>query len=721
MLQETETFIVLLIILSSLLVKADSSVAYWTRAYCMYNAGSGGYACDSGQVSSSNTASCNAANGVQCGQEGDVYCYAQSNCEAGGVTNQGPTNAYNVNWDSDSADCQCKVGTGRWAIPFEPGLQGQCCGDDTNEFYAGTGNGRSCDGTQACCNSASDYVLNSNCVASCPSVTAVYWTDLAGVKINQTQVNDYIMLVAETTNAEGMLVNFTLWEEGLVKCYEDYYSSYSQSGKASLLWKVKLCQDGASDGNKFKSFMSITPSVYLESELLSVSLTEDDTPPVAAISQPPEGSIFNLGEVINFVSGSYDADDLITSTRWDFGDGYTSNFANTTHAFSSGGPKFVTLTVQNSRGKTAETKIGIMINSSADDPPLAIISQPAYSQKFSGMLVTFNATLSIDDITPFNQLIFKWEFDDGSYPYSAKGIEGAYFTKLFSTSGEHLVKLTVDDSEPTSSVETTFYISGCQVPLDGTFEFVPLDSCSVVSKHYFCANETTYYDTMIKNCEGPDKQALTADDCCPRGFYCPAVGAACTERPSDCGSYNSSVECEQYGCAWLNGSCVDPAGMSSCSDYKGESACNADSLGLGKPIGKGLGTDICGRTFGNYLINSSSCKCLWGPAGNPSGDCRFNYEVLKIIPGNVPFITCMKSFSLSGCIAGVQNMNWTAAILPIEMQTNETAQQQCSSGYKEIRCGTAISRLPFFSIANLISAATIIIIYYMFTISKKKL
>lgn len=112
------------------------------------------------------------------------------------------------------------------------------------------------------------------------------------------------------------------------------------------------------------------------------------------ISQPADGGIFNLGDNINFVSGSYDPDDLITSVKWDFGDGYTSMLANTTHAYSAGGPKFAILTVQNSRGKTAEVRIGILINSSSDDPPLAMISSPSYGEKFSGMLITFNATMS---------------------------------------------------------------------------------------------------------------------------------------------------------------------------------------------------------------------------------------------------------------------------------------------------------------------------------------
>lgn len=317
---------VILLILLPAFVKAAGTSASWTRAYCLYNAGSGGYACDSGSVSG-NTASCSASHGVQCAGEGDVYCYAQTYCEYQGYTNQGPTNAYNVNWDTDSADCLCKAGAGRWNIPFEAGLQGQCCGDDINEFYAGQSNGKSCDGTESCCNSQSDYVLNSNCVAGCPSITSVYFTDILGNKITQSDLNDNLILVAETTGAEGMLVNFSLFEAGAASCYSENYTAYSSNNKASVLWRVKACQDGTSDGNKFRAFISTAPSLYKESELLSVNLAENDSLPVAIIISPKEGNIFNAGENINFVSGGYDIDDQITSTLWNFdvyGGGETS-------------------------------------------------------------------------------------------------------------------------------------------------------------------------------------------------------------------------------------------------------------------------------------------------------------------------------------------------------------------------------------------------------------
>ena len=160
-------FLITILLISLSYVSADSTSASWTRAYCKYNAGSGGYSCDSGNVGG-NSASCNAANGVQCAEEGDVYCYGQSSCEVQGITDSGPTNAYNVNWDTDSADCSCKVGSGLWNIGGEVGGT-SCCTDDSGEYKRT----RSCNswcssdsGDDACCNANTKCVYSSTCYSS---------------------------------------------------------------------------------------------------------------------------------------------------------------------------------------------------------------------------------------------------------------------------------------------------------------------------------------------------------------------------------------------------------------------------------------------------------------------------------------------------------------------------------------------------------------------------
>mgnify|MGYP000129575434 CR=1 FL=1 len=648
-----------------------------------------------------------------------MYCYGESFCEVQGYTYQGPVNAYNVNWDTDEADCICKVGDGRWNIPFDPGTSPSCCGDDPAEFYAGPSNAKSCDGTEVCCNTSTYWAFQSRCVEACPVINRVYWTNLKGDEVNITDAGDYVKMVAETSYAEGQKVNFTVWEAGTTSCYEEYYSDYSQNNKAYVLWQVKKCPDDTTDGNKFKAFFPWAEAAYVESDLLSVNTQESNSPPLAIILEPKNGDIFQLGENINFISGSYDEDDPIISYLWDFGDGTTGSQANETHSYigyNLRGPKTITLTIQDARGLVSTAKVSILINSSDNDPPVAIISEPSYGEIFSNLLITFNATESVDDETPFDQLIFRWDFDDG-ISYENTGIEGAFFTRLFSFAGEHTVRLTVQDSEGLSSqVETIFTIRGCKIPLDGEYEFVPLESCSVQTKHYYCVNETLYYDTLVEHCEGSDGIAGTLDDCCPRGYYCPDVGAACIERETTCSDYSTQTECEEVGCIWLDTECTEPAGMLSCSDYPTETTCNNDILGLGKAGGTGLGTEICGKTFGDYIVNASSCRCEW--ESNETG-CKFVYNVNKIIGGD-EFITCLKNFSITDCIGGKQVLAWSAKILPVELENNETAQEQCSTGEKAVKCGIPVSKLDFFDIINFIIGSLIIFAYYLFLFKGKK-
>lgn len=783
--------------------------ADWTRAYCLYNGGSGGYACDSGQVAG-DTASCSASNGVQCTEEGWVYCYAQSYCTEAGTTNQGPVVSYEVTWDADQADCTCRLsGLGlpaAWNVGFESGTTASCCGDDvgsefyrtrvcgswcssdpadnrccntankcvygdtcyssascysddaycnagtwynsddsqtycdaclasgrwniggevaataccgddSGEFYQGPGNSKSCDGTDACCDSSADWAQAGICVPSCGAVDSAYWTNMINQQITTTDLGDTLMAVAETSNAEGKQIDFALWEEP-GRCYDadPYGSGSSSGGSAYVLWQAQSC-----GGNqfKFKASMNLNPAAFQESGLITVSPVEDNYPPVAIIAQPTDGQIFLPSFEITFVSGSYDVDDVLSSWTWDFNGETVGSGETDTHSFVSGGPKTISLTIQDGRNEVNETEVTILVDSPDNDPPAAIISQPRYGEVFSGLLVTFDARSSVDDLTAFDDLIFHWDFDDGSTYEKTGAGGGAYFTKLFATSGEKTVRLTVTDGEGLSSEEEViFSIKGCEVPLNGGSEFIPVGSCSVQSKHYFCKDESTWYDTLVENCEGADGLARTIDDCCPRGYFCSAVGAACLERETSCEAYSDQSGCEDVGCVWLGSSCVDPLSMSSCSDYQTQQACNDDILALGRIGGTGLGTDICGQTFGEYIVNASSCRCEWD--GGESA-CKFVYETNSIIGGD-QFISCLKSFGITECLEGIQTLTWTATCQDGGTGECGTAEgeEQCNSGQKEVKCGAPVSKLGFFSFFNLITASLILAIYYIFLVREGK-
>ncbi len=81
---------------------------------------------------------------------------------------------YNVNWDNDAADCECKVGSGHWDLGGDYDHP-KCCGDDSNEYvitrneYDSWTDEFSWDddsSDKACCDESKDCVYNNECYTS---------------------------------------------------------------------------------------------------------------------------------------------------------------------------------------------------------------------------------------------------------------------------------------------------------------------------------------------------------------------------------------------------------------------------------------------------------------------------------------------------------------------------------------------------------------------------
>lgn len=92
------------------------------------------------------------------------YSYSPGNCFGSACTPNGAF-MYNVNYDADANDCQCKVGAGRFNLGGE--ISG-CCGDDGSEYkITCIGDVGACSGDNvACCNAASDCVYNNVCYSN---------------------------------------------------------------------------------------------------------------------------------------------------------------------------------------------------------------------------------------------------------------------------------------------------------------------------------------------------------------------------------------------------------------------------------------------------------------------------------------------------------------------------------------------------------------------------
>jgi len=317
------------------------------------------------------------------------------------------------------------------------------------------------------------YQSDPLCGDACePKVNTAYWTDMRGNNANITQVGDTVKLVLEGANCNGLAVNFKIWEGGASSCYNEEMQGLStfEDGKAIVVWPVQYCEDGipkANDGFYFEASLADYPSLKSTSGKLTVSSTADNLKPHAKITFPnhdkKENYLFNTNYAIPFTQASYDVDDPITYL-WDFGDGVTSIDPNPIHAYMKGGPQKVTLTVKDARGLNDTDKIEILIDMpNWNDHPLAVISRPKDGFTYAIGIVPCDGSKSIDAETPFENLKFRWYFNDKEDPDCSgiKGLKGAICNKFFETAGKKVITLEVDDGSQASvsTATTTFFIA----------------------------------------------------------------------------------------------------------------------------------------------------------------------------------------------------------------------------------------------------------------------
>lgn len=176
--------------------------------------------------------------------------------------------------------------------------------------------------------------------------------------------------------------------------------------------------------------------------------------PVAVASANPSNGDVPLP--VSFSSaGSTDLDGSLASYAWDFDDGSSSNEANPTHNYTTGGPFVVTLTVTDDQGAQATATVFVKVlnpnqlpvaNASAD--PMAGI--PPFD-------VVFNATGSYDPDGWLGN--FHWTFSDGGEYWGAIAYDTIYTTDPFTAT------LTVFDNRNGTGTATVLINSSNQPPV----------------------------------------------------------------------------------------------------------------------------------------------------------------------------------------------------------------------------------------------------------------
>ncbi len=146
-----------------------------------------------------------------------------------------------------------------------------------------------------------------------------------------------------------------------------------------------------------------------------------------------------IGDRVTFdASGTNDPDDDNVTYTWDFGDGTSGQGANVTHAYNLGGNYSVRLTVDDNKGGECSTDLAgtnVRINTPpvADAGPNLVCCLDTVSE--------FDGSKSYD--ADGDSLSYSWDFGDGSTG------EGAQVTHVYSTTGNFVVTLTVNDNSGT--------------------------------------------------------------------------------------------------------------------------------------------------------------------------------------------------------------------------------------------------------------------------------
>ena len=178
-----------------------------------------------------------------------------------------------------------------------------------------------------------------------------------------------------------------------------------------------------------------------------------NVPPSAVLGATPTTGKQNL--TVSFTSSdSTDADGVITSRSWNFGDGTGSSDANPTKTYTTAGTFTATLTLTDNAGavSTASTTITVTPN----QPPTAVITGGPLTGK-APLPAAFSAAQSSDpDGLP---LSYAWDFGNGQTATTASA------SANFALPGTYTVQLVVtDDAGATSTGTRTVVVVANQSP-----------------------------------------------------------------------------------------------------------------------------------------------------------------------------------------------------------------------------------------------------------------
>lgn len=240
----------------------------------------------------------------------------------------------------------------------------------------------------------------------------------------------------------------------------------------SLVWTSNL-DDEIGTGNSFQKnnlsvgahtiTLKVTDSAGLTGSK-SVKITVEsepapNTPPIAAIIWPTDGSQYDAGAAVPFAGTGFDAQDVALtggSLVWTYENGSLGTGTNFSLSNLPAGEHVITLTATDSGGMVDTASVTITIVSD-DALPVAAILLPLGGTEFPlGATVTFTGTgIDAEDgnLTE-DSLVWTSSHEDDEIG------RGVTFEKSDLTPGEHIITLTVIDSaDQTDTATVTITVS----------------------------------------------------------------------------------------------------------------------------------------------------------------------------------------------------------------------------------------------------------------------
>jgi PKD repeat protein len=243
----------------------------------------------------------------------------------------------------------------------------------------------------------------------------------------------------------------------------DHFTVFASQDGANLMWLADVPTTASSldlasfslNAGNYTIFVKAVGKASLTNKMSAgVQVTIANQPPTAALSisnpltkSAVTGSVSAPASITASTAGSTDSDGSIVASSINFGDGSAPvSGSSASHTFSIAGTYTITGTVTDNLGATASKSVAIVVSSSINQPPTAVIAATPNSAYAPATISVSAAASSDPDGTIASSVI---SFGDGT---SASGLTASH---TFSAAGVYTLTAKVTDNSGASSTATT--------------------------------------------------------------------------------------------------------------------------------------------------------------------------------------------------------------------------------------------------------------------------